>query len=679
MYFGIMKKVKLIFGTHNSISPCTEDKEIEKIYQKAYKPFLTTLYNFPEISALLYYSGPLLEWFEKNHPEFNTVLNEMISKKQVELLGGGFYEPVLSIIPAQDRVGQIEMMTTYLRKSFGKRTRGCWLPGRIWEPSLTSVLRSSGIDYTFLDDTHFEAAGYYGEDLFKPIITEDQGKTVTVFPISRRLMSGFGKIVPRKIIEDICSDQGSENKLVVIFPNGKQIGYENGNSFSINHQWLESFLNELRNNRKNIELIQPGRFVKQTGNFTNKGYFPCTSYGEIMKWVLPAEKQKEFESLSINLIEMGIEPKWVYGGFFRQFLSKYRESNFLYSKMMHVSILTNQVRGDKYKKKAAKDELWKGQHNLAYWHGNQGGIYNPNIRHSAYKALIEGEKITREKGIFKTSLSAVDYDMDGEKEYLYQGHVTNAYVHRKGAALFEFDHIASSWNYLNTLSRYPEPYHDEEIIRNGYDGYCRQAFIDHFFEEGESPDRFGDMTYVEQGSFTSAFYEVLDYDREHRKVTFISTGTVVKSGYEYTIELQKKYTFKRSSIDVDYQIKNLSLHKAELCFGSEVNLAFKNDSEFAPKNYRIDDEFKDEIPSEKVEHKTINQLLTYDQFNNTDISLLLSKPTDMWTFPVYTFSRESGRIEKNYQSSCYVPRWSFSLLKDEIWNVSLTLRIDRSS
>lgn len=674
-----MKKVKLIFGTHNSISPSADNSEIEDIYQKAYKPFLTTLYNFPEIPAVLYYSGPLLEWFEKNHPEFNTVLNEMVEKKQVELLGGGFYEPVLSIIPAQDRVGQIEMMTTYLRKSFGKRTRGCWLPGRIWEPSMASVLRSSGIDYTFLDDTHFEAAGYSGEDLFKPIITEDQGKTVTVFPISRKIMSGFGKIVPRKIVEDVCTDKSNDQKIIVIFPNGRQIGYENGNSLSINHQWLESFLIELKNNKKNIELVHPGRYIRHMKNSTNRGYFPCTSYGEIMKWVLPADKQKEFEKLSANLIELGMESKWVYGGFFRQFLSKYRESNYLYSKMMHVSVLANQVRGDKYKKKAAKDELWKGQSNLAYWHGNQGGIYNSNIRHYAYKALIEGEKITREKGIFKTSLSATDFDLDGEKEYLYQGHVTNAYVHRKGATLFEFDHISSNWNYLNTLSRYPEPYHNRDIVDEGYDSYSRHAFIDHFFEENENVGNFRNMTYTELGSFTNDFYEVADYDRERRKVAFISTGTVVKNGYEYTIEIHKKYTFKRSSIDVDYQIKNLSLHKAELCFGSEVNLAFKNNGEYVPEFYRINDEFKDAIPPDREEHDTIEQFLTYDRYNHTDISLFLSKPTEMWTFPVYTFSRESDRIEKNYQSSCYVPRWSFSLLKDETWCVSMTLRIDRSS
>ncbi len=675
----MMKKVKLIFGTHNSISPGADDSEIENVYQKAYKPFLTTLYNFPEIPAVLYYSGSLLEWFEKHHPEFNTVLNEMIVKKQVELLGGGFYEPILPIIPSQDRVGQIEMMTTYLRKSFGKRTRGCWLPGRIWEPSLASVLRSSGIDYSFLDDTHFEAAGFSGEDLYKPVIAEDQGKTVTIFPISRKIMSGLGKIVPRKIIEDITGDRSREKEVVVIIPNGRQIGYENGTSLSINHQWLESLLVELRNNRKNIELVHPGRYIRQIKNVTNKGYFPCTSYAEIMKWVLPADKQKDFDRLSSRLIEIGIEPKWIYGGFFRQFLTKYKESNLLYSKMMYISILTNQVRGDKYKKKAAKEELWKGQSNLAYWHGNQGGIYNNNIRHHAYKFLIEAEKITREKGIFKTSLSAIDFDMDGEKEYLFQGHATNAYVHRKGAVLFELDHISSCWNYLNSLSRYPEPYHNEEIINAGYDSYGRNAFVDHFFHDDEDISLFDNMTYNEQGSFIDAYYDTVDYDREHRKVIFVSVGTVVKDGYEYSIEIRKKYTFKRSSIDVDYQIKNLSLHKAELCFGSEINLAFNNDNENSPKYYRIVDEFKDEISTEKTEHEDIEQILTFDQNNHNDVSLILSKPARMWTLPINTYSRESGEIEKNYQSTCYVPRWSFSLLKDELWSVTLTLRIDRSN
>jgi hypothetical protein len=472
-------------------------------------------------------------------------------------------------------------------------------------------------------------------------------------------------------------------KLLLFFPtiisNCRQIAYVIGTSLSINHQWLESFLSELKNNRKNIELVHPGRYVRQMKNASNKGYFPCTSYGEIMKWVLPSEKQREFDQFSSTLVEMGLEPRWIYGGYFRQFLSKYRESNFLYSKMMHVSILANQVRGDKYKKKAAKEELWKGQSNLAYWHGNQGGIYNDNIRHYAYKSLIEGEKITREKGIFKTSLSAIDFDMDGEKEYLYQGHLTNAYVHRRGAVLFEFDHISSCWNYLNTFSRYPEPYHTQDIVDAGYDSYGRHGFIVLFFNEDEDVKNFSNMTYNEQGSFLNSYYDAVDYDREHRKVTFVSIGSVVKNSYEYTIEIAKKYTFKRSSIDVEYQIKNLSLHKAELCFGSEVNLAFKKDPEHSPKIYRIDDEFKDEIPSESIEHEGIQQILTYDQYNHSDVSLLFSKPSKIWTFPVYTYSRESGTIEKNYQSSCYVPRWSFSLLKDEIWNVAMTLRIDRSS
>ena len=52
------------------------------------------------------------------------LINDMVKRKQLELLGGGFYDPILPVIPNSDRSGQIEALTTYLRKHFGKRPRG---------------------------------------------------------------------------------------------------------------------------------------------------------------------------------------------------------------------------------------------------------------------------------------------------------------------------------------------------------------------------------------------------------------------------------------------------------------------------------------------------------------------------------------------------------------------------
>jgi hypothetical protein len=65
---------------------------------------------------------------------------------------------MLPLIPLADRLGQIEALTTYLRKHFGKRPRGCWLPGLIWEQNLAGSLQTSGMDYTFLESNQFSLA-----------------------------------------------------------------------------------------------------------------------------------------------------------------------------------------------------------------------------------------------------------------------------------------------------------------------------------------------------------------------------------------------------------------------------------------------------------------------------------------------------------------------------------------
>ncbi|MDT8298555.1 MAG: hypothetical protein RQ801_09665, partial [Spirochaetaceae bacterium] len=68
-----MSRVKLIFGTCNTVPSGESEFLFEDAYQKAFKPFLTAIYNHPEIKTTLYYAGPLLEWLDRKHPEFHTV------------------------------------------------------------------------------------------------------------------------------------------------------------------------------------------------------------------------------------------------------------------------------------------------------------------------------------------------------------------------------------------------------------------------------------------------------------------------------------------------------------------------------------------------------------------------------------------------------------------------------
>jgi len=145
------------------------------------------LLRHPGVRIGLHYSGPLLEWLEQRHPEFFRYLQELTSREQIELVGGGFYEPILVSIPLGDQIRQIQLMRNYLREKFGREPEGAWLAERVWEPQVPSALASAGVGYTLVDDVHFLAAGFEQGQLFGDYVTEDRGLTVRVLPGQKTL------------------------------------------------------------------------------------------------------------------------------------------------------------------------------------------------------------------------------------------------------------------------------------------------------------------------------------------------------------------------------------------------------------------------------------------------------------------------------------------------------------
>ena len=156
-----MKKINFLFGIHNHQPVGNFEGVFKDCFQKSYLPFIEVLERHPGIRISLHYSGPLLEWIEKNEPDFLDRIKALAKKGQVEMLGGGFYEPIFSILPERDVMGQIEMLTEYTEKKFGYRPKGVWLAERVWDPSLPKIMAQKGIKYTVLDDTHFFYAGLF--------------------------------------------------------------------------------------------------------------------------------------------------------------------------------------------------------------------------------------------------------------------------------------------------------------------------------------------------------------------------------------------------------------------------------------------------------------------------------------------------------------------------------------
>ncbi len=671
-----MNKINIIYGTYNSQPVGVSHDTIEEAYQKVYKSYLSILNKFPSFPIVLYYSGVLLEWIEKNHPEFIMLLSEMVRRKQVELLTGGFYEPVLTVIPNTDRMGQIEKLTTYLRSRFGKRPRGNWLTERIWEQSHAYMLNTNGIEYTFLEDNCFEKTGLNKNEINNIYLTEDQGKTLIIFPLSEEFEKLIKTSKPEDIVKKIISlADPSGEKTVVLLLNGDDYGKsrESYNKY-FKENWIEEFIKLLLKNDHIIKPEHPGRIIKYVIP-RKKIYFPSTSSREMLRWSLPTNKAKHLaEAKKKHKFNKDIEC-FFNGGFFRQFFIKYPESNFMYSKMIYINILVNQIRRDKYRKKAAREELWKGQCSRAYWHGKHQGIYSNELRKNVYRSFIQAEKMTRSNGMFIPSIICVDFDMDGQNEYLYQDVDINAYVHVEGGIIFELDFIPEAWNYLDTFSRKEEIYHHNGVCT--FDDYLRKTFVDHFFETKSTVNDFNNKKTIEIGDFINSKYKIISLDREHFELVLQRDGFIKIDKEKYSISIEKKYRFSNTTIDVHYTIKNTDEKKINVWFGSELNLSFASNSEEHVSMFSFTQNEKKQIPLKQFSQDGVNKVALQDLYNNVLININSSNDFSLWSLPVETSSLYEGKIERLYQSSCFILKWLLELDPGSSWQSRIGLSFAR--
>jgi hypothetical protein len=323
-----MSKLRIIIGAYNHLPIGATEARAEKIYDNEIKPLISALYKAPRVNLAIHYSGMLLHWIERRRPELFMLLETLIARKQAEILGGGFYEPMMPLLPPQDKIGQIEMLTTYLRKQFGKKPTGCWIPALAWEQNLVGALKNYGLQYTFLDERQFLHAGIKAPPcgIFQPCITEDQGKIITVFPISKTISDDFHNFSFDSVEKAILRLPKDGEELVTVFPSFvAEEGEDAEAKFS-------AFFEEL--SKTDAEFTLPGKIYKSLSGL-KKVYFACT-----------------WQTLGSGR-EINTKP--------RDYIASSPEANAIYAKTVFAHTLINDLRGDKSRKKTALEELWKAQ------------------------------------------------------------------------------------------------------------------------------------------------------------------------------------------------------------------------------------------------------------------------------------------------------------------------------
>lgn len=681
-----MKKIKFVLGIHNH-QPIGNFKWVfEKGYKVAYKPFMDVMSKHKSIKWNLHSSGMLWEFMEEFHPAYIKSIKKMIDAGRLELISGGYYEPILSVIPSSDRQGQIKQLSEYIKHTFDYEPKGAWVAERVWEPSLVKDFSDAGIKYTILDDVHFMASGLKENDLKGYYVTEDEGKSLSVFPISQKLRY----LIPFQNVE-VCMDYfrqlANEDKdiVVVMADDGEKFGMWPGtNKHVYENKWLDKFLTALEDNS---DIVETSMFseVLDTVKPAGRIYLQTNSYFEMSEWSLPSGVQNDFDRfVKHNEFTPEFKP-FIRGGFWRNFLSKYDEVNNMHKKMIRLS---EKLKNKKINTSSdMQKELYAGQCNCAYWHGVFGGLYLPHLRNAVYEHLLKAENLYNKKFGSKNSWINTDFDCDRTEEFLYESKNQNIYIDAEnGGSIFEFDILKKNYNLSNVLTRRYEGYHKKlkDAIENNnvtdskeftsihtdavkvkelglenhlvYDWYRKSSLLDHFFSNDTVYDELYGVKFKEEGDFVLGKYDV---KAVKDGLELSRLGHVWYNGSHLPVEVIKIIKpLKNDGYEVEYIIKNLSDVNINFNFGTEQIFAFS-----------------EKTNSDNVEVTNKKIWKRRDKNLGIELNIVSSKNCDYWVVPIETVSTSDSGYEKTYQGTTVVNVYKFSLNKNEEFKFKIKTEI----
>jgi alpha-amylase len=677
----------------------------EQAYRQAYEPMVAALERHPRIRLALHYSGPVLEWLGETRPALPSRIKALAARGQVEIMTGGYYEPILPAIPDRDKRGQIVKLTGAIREQFGVESDGLWLAERVWEPHLPRPLAAANIAYTIVDDAHFVHVGLAERDLTGYFVTEEAGSRLAIFPSLKTLRYR----IPWAPVEDLMTwlraRAGAEDRVFLMGDDGEKFGLWPGtHALCWERGWVEAFFSALEAAGDWLTLMPPGEWLRAHPP-RGRIYLPTASYDEMTEWALPADGAARLPALKHDLEAQGrtdILP-FLQGGFWRHFMVKYPEINTLHKTMLRVSRkVWGMRRGPR--REEALDHLWQAQCNCPYWHGVFGGIYLGHIRSANFAHLIEAERLTDAAGRRGRWITVRrgDLDADGRSEILVSSDAQVLTIDPDdGGSVVAWDVRAARVNLVNVMTRRAEGYHEtlRQAVARGevalyrpddvdtihtsrvrvkewglerhlvYDWYRRSSGIAHFLAPGAGPQAFTRGEARELGDFVDQPFEATVLREPDRvMVRLTRDGHVWVDAVHAPVRLEKTLTVASgvAMVDIRYSIVNQSNSVIAADFTVETNWGVSS-------------------PDAKVtcagQIHGAGAVARTDDVESFEIAdsgwtcAAKSMPhTSIWIAPIEVVSASEAGFERTFQGTSLMCVWPVRLEPGAIWETGISFK-----
>jgi 4-alpha-glucanotransferase len=693
----VSEPVRFLFGVHNHQPSGNFESVILDAARHAYQPFLEAVRDAPGVVLTVHCSGGLLAFLREGaRPTFD-LLGRLAAEGRIELLTGGFYEPILVMLRDPDKVGQIQALSEFLRSNFGVRPRGMWLAERVWEPQLPKVLREAGVEFVVVDDAHFALAGLEPETLGGYYLTEEQGASVAVFPISQRLryLVPFGD--PEETVQYL--GEREEAGAITLFDDGEKFGVWPGTRRLVYDEgWLKRFFDAVTR----AQTIRMSTFSSCLDALRPAGrvYLPTASYSEMGEWALPADKGAELEEVRQRLAALpdgASLTRLLRGGFWRNFLVKYPEMGDAYWRMLRVSARLGDAfaaHPDDPRLRAAREDLWRGQGNDAYWHGVFGGAYLPHLRRTVLSAVLAAERRLDEVvDNPRLTWTRDDLDGDGHAEVLVRTRELALTVRPgAGGTVTQLAFRPRDLDLAGVLTRRREMYHDrvkESVVaavdgevksihaapqakESGladlldYDTFRRASLLDGLFPPGAPADPLSPWGHA----LATVGERALQYEIAERGLELdIELALPDLDGRPLRVDKRVRVDADGAALRVRYRLRWEGKEPLEARWATQLNLTLTGGD--APGRYY-------RVPGSPSlgSRGTLSHggaLALVDEWIGCGIQIAWNQPGDAGWAPIETVSLSESGYERIYQGSAILVSWPVTLPPSGSWEVELSV------
>ena len=504
---------------------------------------LDALQTRPRLHLGLHLGGHILDYLLRRRSERLVQLVGLVQSGQVELIGGGYYDPILSALPKRSAQAQLDRTDQFFDEQLRLKLVGAWLPEQVFEPSLVPLLAESGYDYVLVPCDPIDAAGVNTEELDRPLRLEQGGAQLFGLAAER----GDEQQLVRRLDGWISKAQAGRKLLVW---NGDLLALSPDRQAMPKGAQIERFLSDLDavsffefELPKHVAASEPGPLV----------YPGLGSHRSMGTWSLPVQAGRRRARILESAAKKGGREglPLLAGGRWSSFLARYFEAGQMHSRALRLADRIESAQLPSSWRERMWTSLLQAQGHEAFQHGDRSGIYNPILRQAVHGRLrdledyldhLEAAAQGDPKQLNEIRKRSRELLPDGTQAIVLsgtRGHWTVCPEY--GGALVGLELPGLPWDLVHSMSRYPESYDDHGEAR-GPKWYLCERFVpqvDDLFNSNFMGD-FSLLNYVEKQSEAHLELQVSGPIGATPKVSINKRFNLSHSGSEMQIKLSIK-------------------------------------------------------------------------------------------------------------------------------------------